>query len=70
MLGSGQARPLVEYIKQIRDVVAPNGELGLGAIPYGEGQVMFLQADITEIAKDTGWTPKMRFDEGIRQILR
>lgn len=70
VLGSGQARPLVEYIKKIRDVVAPNGELGLGAIPYGEGQVMFLQADITEIAKDTGWTPKMRFDEGIRQILR
>lgn len=70
VLGSGQARPLVEYIKQIRDVVAPNGELGLGVIPYGEGQVMFLQADITEIAKDTGWTPKMRFDEGIRQILR
>lgn len=70
VLGSGLARPLAEYIKEIRDVVAPKGKIDLGAIPYGDKQVMFLQADITEIYKDTGWISTVKFDEGIRQIIR
>lgn len=68
VLGSGLARPLGEYIKEIRDVVSPKGKIELGAIPYAEKQVMFLQADITEINKDTGWMPEMEFKEGIKRI--
>lgn len=68
VLGSGQAKPLAEYIKDIRDVIAPEGKIELGAIPYGAKQVMFLQADITEISKDTGWKPQMEFKEGIKHI--
>lgn len=67
-LGSGQARPLAEYIKEIRDVVAPKSEIALGAIPYAQKQVMFLQADITEINRDTGWKPEIQFKNGIKQI--
>ncbi len=69
-LGSGRVRPLAEYIKDIRDVVAPNGEIELGAIPYAENQVMHLCADITELQKDVGWAPQTDFKEGIRNILK
>ena len=69
VLGSGQARPLKEYIEQLRDEVAPGAELGFGEIPYGPKQVMYLQADITELTKDTGWQPHTSFIEGIRQML-
>lgn len=68
VLGSGQARPLAEYIYEIRDTIAPNSELKLGAVQYSPKQVMFLCADITELQKDTGWIPKTRFKEGIQTI--
>ena len=69
VLGSGKARPLAEYIKEIRDTVNPNAEIALGAIPYGEKQVMHLQADISELEKDTEWNPKTSFKSGIKTIV-
>lgn len=69
VLGSGNARPLIDYIKIIRDEVNPKAKLDIGAIPYVPKQVMYLQADIEELRRDTGFKPEMRFDEGIRKIL-
>lgn len=69
VLGSGQAHLLADYIKVIRDVVDPNGQIELGAIPYAPKQVMHLQADITELNKDTGFVPEMDFVSGINKIL-
>ena len=69
VVGSGTARPLLEYIKEIRDVVAPEAEIALGTIPYTERQVMHLQADITELKNDTGWAVTTDFLSGIKQIV-
>ena len=69
VLGSGQAKPLAEYIKAIRDVVNSNGQIELGAIPYAPKQVMCLQADITELNIDTGFVPEMDFATGIKKIM-
>ena len=69
VLGGGNARPLADYIKDIRDVVSPNGELLLGANPYPENQVMYLKADISELTGDTGWVPTKAFKDGIKEIL-
>lgn len=49
-VGSGTARPLREYIETLRDAIDLALPLGLGKIPYGPQQVMFLQADITQLA--------------------
>lgn len=51
--GQRTARPLREYIETLRDAIDPALPLGLGKIPYGPQQVMFLQADITQLAADT-----------------
>ena len=69
VLGSGQGRPLKEYIEELRDVVAPNAKLGIGELPYSENQVMHLCADIRELTTETGWTPQTKFKEGIEKIL-
>ena len=66
VIGSGNARPLAEYIEDIRDVVAPDAEIRLGAVPYSDRQVMHLQADISELTADTGFFPETEFREGIR----
>lgn len=70
VLGSGQARPLAEYIEIIRDAVNPDANIELGAVPYAPKQVMHLQADITELKKDTGFVPSIPFEEGISNVVR
>lgn len=69
VLGSGVARPLSDYITDIRDTVNPNAKIEFGAIPYSEKQVMFLVASVEKIKRDTGWEPKTDFCSGIKQIL-
>ena len=70
VIGSGKARPLAEYIEIIRDEVNPDAKIELGAIPYAPKQVMYLQADISELQKDTGFKPMVGFEDGIKEILR
>lgn len=65
VLGSGRARPLAEYIEEIRKAVNPLGKIDLGGIPYSEKQVMYLCADVDELEKDTGWKAEVDFAEGI-----
>lgn len=65
-LGGGTARPLYEYIKEIREAIPGNGIFKFGEIPYGKDQVMYLRADVTDIKNDLGFSPKYTFKEGIR----
>lgn len=69
VLGSGKARPLSDYIEKIRDVINPHGKIELGAIPYGERQVMYLCADVSALEDDTGWKAETDFEEGIKRTL-
>ncbi len=66
-LGSGQPRPLKEYIMDIRNAVAPDAPIGFGEISYAPKQVMYLCADIEALQADTDFEPKTSFAEGIRK---
>ena len=68
-IGSGQARPLREYIEMLRDAINPALPLGIGEVPYGENQVMYLCADISDLTRDTGFVPEVTFEEGIRRTI-
>ena len=74
VLGSGRVRPLKEYIEEMYRAVCEKvqspGRLGLGDIPYGERQIMYLAADISRLRADTGFEPEVDFEEGIRETLR
>ena len=69
VLGSGNARPLADYINEIKEVVNPEGQIDLGAIPYSDKQVMYLCADIQELVKDINFKPEMSFKDGIKSIM-
>ena len=45
LIGSGEARPLKEYIREMYEITGCTARLGLGDIPYGNKQVMCLQID-------------------------
>lgn len=68
-LGSGKSAPLREYIEKIHELCKSNSEIDFGAIPYTCNQVMFLQADISELTKDTGFVPEIDFETGIKELL-
>ena len=68
-LGSGQARPLKDYICEMRDIVAPGLALGIGEIPYDEQGPMGMCADVSSLEQDTGWKPQIDFQDGIRLML-
>ncbi len=68
-IGSGQAKPLREYIEAIRDLVHPGAALGIGNIPYSDKQVMYLCADIQELKNDTGFSADYTFEDGVRKTV-
>jgi nucleoside-diphosphate-sugar epimerase len=69
IIGSGTTRPLKEYFEIIRDKIDSALKLGLGDIPYFDGQVMYLCADNKSLLEDTGYTPKYTFEEGIEETI-
>lgn len=68
-IGSGKTRPLKEYIYDIRDVIDPSLEIGIGELDYYPNQVMNLCADISELTEDTGFVPEISFKDGIRKTI-
>lgn len=77
VLGGGQARPLRKYLETMYRVVCDRigqeghmvGTIGIGELPYVESQVMYLEGDIVELGRDTGFIPEVSFEKGISKIL-
>lgn len=68
-IGSGQTKPLREYIEIMRDEVNALSDIDFGAVPYAKGQVFYLCADIDDLKRDTGFEPQTEFAEGIRKTV-
>ena len=70
VIGSGKTRKLMDYIKVMEQKAAPAVRPVLGAVPYADKQVMYLCADISELAEDTGFVPEVDFEDGIEKTIR
>lgn len=68
-LGSGICKSIKEYIKMIKKYIGSECKIEFGKIPYSENQVMYLCADLFELTKDTGFVPKIDFEEGIQRTI-
>ena len=69
VIGGGVGMPLRWYIERIAEITGYQKEIGFGRRPYNKKQVMHLTADISELKRDTGFSPEVSFEEGIRRIL-
>ncbi len=65
-IGSGDYRPLKEYVTIIRDTIDPSLELGIGDVPAMSDKAFSSCVSIRELSKDTGFMPEVSFEEGIR----
>lgn len=68
-IGSGVYKPLKEYIFEIRDIINPLAVLGIGESPSMSNQTFSSCVNIYELIKDTGFTPNISFEAGIRKTI-
>lgn len=68
-IGSGVYRQLKDYIIKIRDIIDPALTLGIGDIPSLSDKAFSSCVNIYELVKDTGFEPKVSFEEGIRRTI-
>lgn len=65
-IGSGDPKPLREFLLEMRDIVDPEAEIGLGDIPFKGIDISYEQFDLKKVERDTGYQNEVPFAEGIR----
>lgn len=65
-IGSGEPKPLREFLIEMKSIVDPEAEIGLGDIPFKGVDISYDQFDLKKVEKDTGYKNQISFAEGIR----
>lgn len=68
-IGSTKPQKLRSFIHRIRDEIDPDIELHLGAIPFNGTPQPASTFDCTKLVEDTGYAPRVPFEEGIRKTV-
>ena len=69
MIGSGNARPLKEFIFEMQHSCAPNVDPVFGDIPFTGTNMHLNTFDITSISQDCGFKPEISFAEGTQRTM-
>lgn len=67
--GSGDCRPLKQFVNEMKQVLKSDSELKFGAVPYTPVGVVSIQPNIDRL-KSTGWEPRVSFSQGILKIVK
>lgn len=67
--GSGDCRPLKDYIMEMKNILNSSSELNFGAVPYPATGMVNVNPSVEKL-KNIGWQPKMSFEEGIKNCMR
>ncbi|MGN0632895.1 MAG: NAD-dependent epimerase/dehydratase family protein [Oscillospiraceae bacterium] len=65
-IGSGEPKPLRDFLLEMRDIVDPTAEIGLGDIPFKGADISYEQFDLKKLERDTGYHNRVSFSDGIR----
>ena len=68
-IGSGNPKPLREFLLEMKDVVAPEAELGLGDLPFNGIDISYSQFKLKKVQEDTGYVNKVSFRDGIKMTM-
>jgi nucleoside-diphosphate-sugar epimerase len=69
MIGSGNARPLKEFILEMQQALAPEAVPLFGDVPFTGINMPLNVFSITDISRDTGFEPKVSFADGTRMTM-
>ena len=65
-IGSGEPKPLREFLIEMKNIVDPEAEIGLGDIPFKGMNISYTQFDLKKVEKDTGYMNQVSFSDGIK----
>ena len=68
-IGHGDNWKLRNYIEIIHNAIDSSLSLGVGEIPYEGGRMPSVRVDQTELQRDTGFVPRVTFEEGIAEVI-
>ena len=65
-IGSQNPKPLKEFLLEMKNVIDPTIEIGLGELPFNGVSLTYKEFDIHAVKNDTGYVPSVSFAEGIK----
>lgn len=68
-VGHGDNWPLSNYIRIIHNLIDPSLPIGIGELPYTDGKIPSSCVDLTTLKADTGFSPRISFEDGIRDVI-
>ena len=73
-IGGDDTRPLKDFVQEVFDIAPSCGYDGAGfhlaERPAGPEGTPYLSPDISKIREMTGWSPRISFRDGIREMLK
>ena len=69
IIGSGNARPLKEFILEMQQALAPDMVPQFGDVPFTGTNLPLIAFDTTDIEQDCGYKPQVSFAEGTRMTM-
>lgn len=69
LIGSGTARPLKEFLLEMRQAIAPQLEFSFGSIPFTGTDLPLEAFDCSQTQEDTGFRAEISFAEGCRRTM-
>ena len=70
VIASGRVQPLKNFLTVVRDIVAPEAELGFGELAFNGIYLPAEAYSIAQLSEDTGFSPDVTFAEGIRRTAQ
>lgn len=68
-IGSGNPKPLREFLIEMKNVVDPTAEFGLGDLPFHGVDISYNQFNLKKVYEDTGYVNEISFKDGIRKTM-
>ncbi len=69
LVGSSAAKPLREFLLEMREAIAPNLEFRFGDVPFTGVDLPLSVFDCTPTERDTGFRAEVSFGEGCRRTM-
>ncbi len=67
-VGSGDPRRLREYVERMYNLYPSGREMQFGKLPYNDVKLTEEDFSIAELAKDTGYTPRVSYEDTVREL--
>lgn len=69
LIGSGEARPLKEFLQQMNESIAPHLKFLFGNVPFTGVNLPLSTFDTSLTERDTGFKAKVTFEEGCKRTF-